>query len=157
MSILYYKLNLYKGMKKVAIISLLFVVSSALAIPANLNNNNKLNDDWEDKIELGRQGGTTRVAKQSTFNMQSVAAEPKVEVYSSDNVLQISVQNYRGPVWVEIYGDNGAKQSTFEVYDMGFEVIGLSGLGASEYNVRITVGSSVFNGKINKEVYGAKR
>lgn len=143
-------------MKKVGLITLFFVVCSALVIPANLNNNNKVQDDWEDKIELGRQGGTTRIASQRTFSMQSVAIEPIVDAYSSKNVLQISVQNYRGPVWVEIYGEKGAKHSTFEIYDMGFEVVSLSGLGAGEYNVRITIGSDIFTGKFKKGKYGNK-
>ena len=143
-------------MKKVGLITLLFVVCSALVIPANLNNNNKVQDDWEDKIELGRQGGTTRIASQRTFSMQSVAIEPIVDAYSSKNVLQISVQNYRGPVWVEIYGVKGAKCSTFEIYGMGFEVVSLSGLGAGEYNVRITIGSDIFTGKFKKGKYGNK-
>lgn len=144
-------------MKKAGFLFLM-IVCSLLAIPANYNNeaNNKAQDDWEDKVELSRQGGTTRIASQRTFSMQSVTVEPVVEAYSSKNVLQISVQNYRGPVWVEIYGSKGAKHTNFEVYDMGFEVISLSGLGTDEYNVRISVGSEVFTGKFNKGKYGRK-
>lgn len=142
-------------MKKLSAL-ILMLVCSLLVLPANLNNesNNRAQDDWEDRIELSREGGTTRVARQSTFSIQSrvaqPVAEPIVEVYSSKNDLQVLVQNYSGPVWVEIYGAKGATQATFQIYDMGFEVIKLSGLGAGEYNVRITVGSEVFTGKLKK-------
>ena len=144
-------------MKKVSAL-ILMLVCSLLVIPANINNesNNRAQDDWQDKIEISRQGGTTRVARQSIFSIQSRVAEPVVEAYSSNNELQVLVQNYSGPVWVEIYGSKGAKQASFQIYDMGFEVIKLSGLGAGEYNVRITVGSDVFTGKLKKGQYGKR-
>lgn len=144
-------------MKKVSAL-ILMLVCSLLVLPANINNesNNRAQDDWQDKIEISRQGGTTRVARQSIFSIQSRVAEPVVEAYSSNNELQVLVQNYSGPVWVEIYGSKGAKQASFQIYDMGFEVIKLSGLGAGEYNVRITVGSDVFTGKLKKGQYGKR-
>ena len=144
-------------MKKVSAL-ILMLVCSLLVLPANLNNENKnrAQDDWQDKIEISREGGTTRVARQSIFSIQSRVAEPVVEAYSSNNELQVLVQNYSGPVWVEIYGSKGAKQASFQIYDMGFEVIKLSGLGAGEYNVRITVGSDVFTGKLKKGQYGKR-
>lgn len=144
-------------MKKVSVL-ILMIVCSLLVIPANLNNesSNETQDDWADIIELSRLGGTTRIARQGMFSIQSIAVEPIVEASSSKNELQVSVQNYRGPVWVEIYGAKGAKHSNFEVFDMGFEVVSLSGLGAGEYNVRITVGSNVFTGKFKKGQYGKK-
>ena len=144
-------------MKKVSILFLM-IVCSLLAKPANLNNesNNETQDDWADIIELSRLGGTTRAARQGVFSMQSIAVEPIVEASFSKNVFQVFVQNYRGPVWVEIYGAKGAKHSSFEVFDIGFEVIKLSGLGAGEYNVRITVGSNVFTGKLKKGQNGKK-
>ena len=82
--------------------------------------------------------------------MQTIEVEPQVEAYNLNNSIQISVQNYRGPVWVEIYGERGSKHANFEVYDMGFDVIRLSGIPAGEYNIRITVGSNVFSGTIYK-------
>ena len=144
-------------MKKVSAL-ILMLVCSLLVLPANINNesNNRAQDDWQDKIEISREGGTTRVARQSIFSIQSRVAEPVVEAYSSNNELQVLVQNYSGPVWVEIYGSKGAKQASFQIYDMGFEVIKLSGLGAGEYNVRITVGSDVFTGKLKKGQYGKR-
>jgi hypothetical protein len=149
-------------MKKVSAL-ILMIVCSLLVIPANINNesHNRAQDDWQDRVELSRQGGTTRVARQSTFSIQSrvapqPVAEPIVEVYSSNNELQVLVQNYSGLVWVEVYGSRGAKQASFQIYDTGFEVIELSGLGAGEYNVRITVGSDVFTGKFKKGQYGKR-
>ena len=148
-------------MKKVSAL-ILMIVCSLLVIPANINNesNNRAQDDWEDRVEMTRQGGTTRVARQSTFSIQSrvaqQVAEPIVEAHLSNNELQVLVQNYSGLVWVEIYGSRGAKQASFQIYDTGFEVIELSGLGAGEYNVRITVGSDVFTGKLKKGQYGKR-
>lgn len=149
-------------MKKVSAL-ILMMVCSLLVIPANLNNesNSRAQTDWQDLVELSREGGTTRVARQSTFSIQSRVAQPVAEpivvAYSSNNELQVLVQNYKGPVWVEIYGAKGAKQASFEIYDMGFEVIKLSGLGAGEYNVRVKVGSEVFTGKLNKGEYGKRK
>ena len=145
-------------MKKVGVLFLM-IVCSLLVLPANINNksNNSSQDDWEDKMELTRQGGTTRIAgKQDMIGIQSMTAQPMVEAYSSKNELQLSVQNYNGPVWVEIYGARGAKQASFQVYGNGFDVISLSSLGAGEYNVRITLGSIVFTGKLKKGQYGKR-
>ena len=148
-------------MKKVSAL-ILMIVCSLLVIPANINNesNNRAQDDWEDRVEMTRQGGTTRVARQSTFSIQSrvaqQVAEPIVEAHLSNNELQVLVQNYSGLVWVEIYGSRGAKQASFQIYDTGFEVIELSGLGAGEYSIRITVGSDVFTGILKKGQYGKR-
>ncbi|HBG58259.1 MAG TPA: hypothetical protein DDX07_09635, partial [Porphyromonadaceae bacterium] len=60
----------------------------------------------------------------------------------------------RGSAWVEIVGNKGAKQSFFEVYDMGFDAISLGGLPAGEYTIRITLGTEVFTGTFNKGKYG---
>ncbi|MDD2938865.1 MAG: hypothetical protein PHS25_11320 [Proteiniphilum sp.] len=118
---------------------------------------NEVKDDLEDKIELSRDGGTTRVASTSRmFSMQAVTVEPVVEAYNYRNVVTIMVQNYRGSALVEIIGRRGAKQSFFEVYDMGFEAIPLNGLPAGEYTIRITLGSEVFTGTFNKGRYGRR-
>lgn len=143
-------------MKKAGLL-LLSVVCSALVISANLSNSGKVQDDLQDKIELAKEGGTTRVASRSVFSLQSIEVEPVVEAYNYNNSIQISVQNYRGPVWVEIYSGRGAKHANFDVYDMGFDVISLSGIPAGEYNIRITVGSNVYSGIINKDGNGKKK
>ena len=137
-------------MKKAGLVLLLTVVCSALAIPANLHNSNRMHDDLEDRIELSREGGTTRIASNRTLNMQSLKVEPVVEAYNTPSSVQISVQNYTGPVLVEIYGGRGVIQSTFEVYEVGFDEIILSGLRAGQYDISITVGSDVYTGVINK-------
>lgn len=145
-------------MKKVSAL-ILMLVCSLLVIPANINNesNNRAQNDWQDIVELSRQGGTTRVARQGMFSIQSRVVEPVVEAYSSNNELQVLVQNFSGPVLVEIYGARGAKQASFQIYGTGFEVISLSGLGAGKYNVRITVGSDVYTGNLNKGLYGKRK
>ena len=142
-------------MKRTIFSLLLITVCSTLVFPSNINN--EVKDDIEDRIALGREGGTTRIASASRmFSMQAVPVEPEVEAYNYRNVVTISVQNYRGGAWVEITGSRGAKQSYFEVYDMGFEAIGLNGLPAGEYTIRITLGSEVFTGTFKKGQHGRR-
>lgn len=108
-----------------------------------------------DKIELSREGGTTRGATTPmgrTLGTEQI--EPVVEVYNSGQVLSISVQNYRGGAWVEIIGPREVKQSYFEVYDMGFEAVNVSGLRAGQYTIRVILGSDVYKGTFKKESYG---
>ena len=90
----------------------------------------------------------------SMLTMQAVAVEPVVEAYNFRNVVTIMVQNYRGSALVEIIGKRGAKQSFFEVYDMGFGVANLSGLRAGTYTIRVTLGSEVFTGTFKIASYG---
>lgn len=136
-------------MKRTIFSLLLIAVSSVFVFSSTVRN--EVKDDIEDRIALGREGGTTRIASASSmFSMQAVAVEPVVEAYNYRNVVTISVQNYRGSALVEIIGSKGAKQSFFEVYDMGFEAIPLNGIPAGEYTLRITLGTEVFTGTFNK-------
>jgi len=140
-------------MKKTFFALLLITVSTALLFPFSA----LAQDPVEDKIELSREGGTTRIASADRmYSMQAVSVEPEVEAYNYRNVVTISVQNYRGGAWVEITGSRGAKQSYFEVYDMGFEAVSLNGLPAGEYTVRITLGSEVFTGTFKKGQHGRR-
>ncbi len=142
-------------MKKTIFSLLLAVACTASVFPSNTKN--EVKDDLQDKIELSRDGGTTRIASRySMFSMQAVAVEPVVEAYNYRNVVTISVQNYRGSALVEIIGSKGAKQSFFEVYDMGFEAIPLNGIPAGEYTIRITLGTDVYTGKLNKGKNGQR-
>lgn len=136
-------------MKK-TVLTLFVIVASMMAAPVTAQ------DILEDIIELSREGGTTRGngLKRQMFSMQTIQATPIVEAYASNNVITISVQNYRGSAFVEIIGSKGAKQSFFQVYDMGFEAVSLSGLPAGEYTIRITLGTEVFTGNIKKGKYG---
>lgn len=138
-------------MKKTVFSLLLIAVSSALLFPFSA----LAQDPVEDRIELGREGGTTRIASRM-FSMQTVAVEPEVEAYNYRNVVTIYVENYRGSALVEITGSRGAKQTFFEVYDMGFEAVSLSGLPAGEYTIRITLGSEVFTGTLKKGQHGRR-
>ena len=140
-------------MKKKIFSLLLIAACSTFVFSSNIEN--AIFDDYEDHIALSREGGTTRIASTySLFSMQTVAAEPEVEAFNNHNVVTINVQNYRGSALVEITGSKGAKQTFFEVYDMGFEVVRLSGLPAGEYTIRITLGSAVFTGTFNKGQHG---
>lgn len=136
-------------MKRTFFSFFLIAISCTMVFSSTINNDVK--DDLEDRIALSREGGTTRIASASRmFSMQSAPVEPIVEANNFRNVVTISVQNYRGGAWVEITGRRGAKQSYFEVYDMGFEAIGLNGLPAGEYTIRITLGTEVFTGTFKK-------
>jgi hypothetical protein len=140
-------------MKKTIFSLLLIAASTALLFPLSAS----AQDPVEDRIELGREGGTTRIASTySLFSMQAVAVEPEVEAYNYRNVVTIYVENYRGSALVEITGSRGAKQTFFEVYDMGFEAVSLSGLPAGEYTIRITLGSEVFTGTFKKGQHGRR-
>lgn len=143
------------NMKRTIFSFLLITVCSTLVFPSTIKN--VVKDDLEDKIELSRQGGTTRIASADRmYSMQAVSVEPEVEAYNYRNVVTISVQNYRGSALVEIIGNKGAKQTFFEVYDMGFEAVNLNGLPAGEYTIRITLGSDVFTGTFNKGQHGRR-
>ena len=136
-------------MKKTIFSFLLIAACATSVFPSSIKN--EVKDDLEDYIELSREGGTTRIASADRmFSMQAVAVEPVVEAYNFRNVITISVQNYRGSALVEIIGSKGSKQSFFEVYDMGFEAIPLNGIPAGEYTIRITLGTDVYTGKLNK-------
>lgn len=142
-------------MKRTFFSFFLIAISCTMVFSSTINNDVK--DDLEDKIELSREGGTTRIASASRmFSMQAAPVEPIVEATNFRNVVTILVQNYRGGAWVEITGRRGAKQSYFEVYDMGFEAIGLNGLPAGEYTIRITLGTEVFTGTFKKGQHGRR-
>jgi hypothetical protein len=140
-------------MKKLMFVLLLMIVGSALLFQVSAQ------DPVEDRIELGREGGTTRVASvNSIMSISPISIDPvMVEAFSSRNVVTVSVENYRGGAWIEITGEGGARHSYFEVFDMGFEVIHLSGLRAGKYTIRITLDSGVYSGTFNKGKYGNNR
>lgn len=142
-------------MKRTFFSFFLIAISCTMVFSSTINNDVK--DDVEDHIALSREGGTTRIASASRmFSIQSAPVEPIVEATNLRNVVTILVQNYRGGAWVEITGRRGAKQSYFEVYDMGFEAIGLNGLPAGEYTIRITLGTEVFTGTFKKGQHGRR-
>ncbi|MBK5195444.1 MAG: DUF3244 domain-containing protein [Proteiniphilum sp.] len=135
-------------MKKIMFALFLMITCSALLFQASAQ------DPVEDKIELSREGGTTRITDINSMMSISSIDPVMVEAFRSRNVVTISVENYRGGAWIEITGEGGARHSYFEVYDMGFEVIHLSGLRAGKYNIRITLDSGVYSGTFKKGKYG---
>ena len=145
-------------MKKTGFVLFLMTVCIALVFPSTIKNANEVQDNWEDIVALSREGGTTRIARQS-FSIQSFAVEvePIVEAYMGKNAVTVSVQNYNGPVFVEIYGSKGATSSFFDVFNNGVGVVSLSGLGADEYRVRITLGDITYTGTIYKGKYGHRK
>jgi hypothetical protein len=143
-------------MKKLLFALLFVTLCSTQVFSLSLNSTNKVQDDLEDKIELSRQGGTTRATDINTMRMMSVADPVVVDAYFSRNTVTVSVENYRGGAWIEITGPGGSRSSYIEVYDMGFDAIHLSGLRAGSYNIRITLDSGVYSGTFKKGQHGRK-
>ena len=142
-------------MKKLMLVLFSVALCTSSVFSANINGDNKVQDDIQDRIELGREGGTTRVARMNSIQSMRVADPVVVEAYSMNgNAIAISVENYRGGAWIEITGAGGARHSYFEVYDMGFEVIHLSGLRAGQYSIRITLDSGIYSGTFRKGKHG---
>ena len=141
-------------MKKLMFLFFFITFCSASVFSVSITSTNKVQDDIEDKIELSRQGGTTRATDSYSMMLISPIDPVIVEAHSSRNVVTVTVENYRGGAWIEITGEGGARRSYFEVYDMGFEVILLSGLRAGKYTIRITLDSGVYSGTLNKGKYG---
>ncbi len=147
-------------MKKTGFVLFLMTVSVALVFPSTIKNANEVQDQWEDLVELSREGGTTRIARQS-FSIQSLAVEvePIVTAQVVNNAVIVTVQNYTGSVLVEINGIKGATSSFFEAFDQGVGVVGLSDLGAEEYKIRVTLldNNAVYSGTIYKGKYGHRK
>ncbi len=144
-------------MKKTLMSLLLFTVCSALLFPAVITGTGEVKDDLQDKIALSREGGTTRITSTDGMISSLSTSQPAVvEAHSSNNLVTVSIENYRGGAWVEIIGEGGAKQSYVEVYDMGFDVITLTGLMAGEYIIRITLGTEIYSGTFKKGQYGRR-
>lgn len=137
-------------MKKLMWTLFFVTLCSTQVFSLSINGTNKVQDDLEDKIELSRQGGTTRVAEMSTLRTMSVTSTETVVAYKIGNAIAISLENYRGGAWIEIIGAGGSRRIYFEVYDMGFDVLHLTGLSAGSYTVRITLDSAVYSGTFNK-------
>lgn len=150
------KINSVK-MKKLMFVSMVLMVCSSMMFQLSAQ------DYLEDLIELRREGGTTRLtgaksmmsSSSASYSMSKasvVAAPVTVEASSNSDVVTLAVYNYRGAGWVEIIGEGGFRHSFFQVYDMGMEVINISDLRNGKYNIRITLGNSIFSGsfKINK-------
>ena len=144
-------------MKKLMLALFSVALCTSSVFSANINGNNKVQDDIQDRIELGREGGTTRVAGINSMRSMSVADPVIVEAFSmTGNAIAITVENYRGGAWIEITGAGGSRRSYFEVYDMGFEVIHLSGLRAGKYTIRITLDSGIYSGTFRKGQHGRR-
>ena len=142
-------------MKKTMWVFLFMTMCSGFLFSSSIQKSNDIKGDIQDKIELSREGGTTRGAS-STYSrgMEVPTATPIVEAFNAQEVLTLSIQNYRGGAWVEISGPREVKQSYVEVYDMGFDVVSLAGLRAGKYTIKITLGSEVFTGTFKIQSHG---
>lgn len=135
-------------MKKLLFVSFLVLTCQGLFFHAQAQ------DPVEDKIELSREGGTTRAVGndllRSTMSINSVSST--AEAYVMDDVVSVAVQNFRGGAWIEVVGAGGSRQSFFQVFDMGFEVINISGLKKGNYTIRVIQDdATIFTGKFKKK------
>lgn len=136
-------------MKKLLFASFLFLLCQGLFFQA------KAQDPVEDKIELSRQGGTTRAVPTNSAPMMTsstlMSAPSTVDAYVMGDVVSVAVQNFRGGAWIEVVGAGGSRQSFFQVFDMGFEVINISGLKKGNYTIRVIQDdATIFTGKFKK-------
>lgn len=136
-------------MKKLLFASFLFLLCQGLFFQA------KAQDPVEDKIELSRQGGTTRAVPTNSATMMTsstlMSAPSTVDAYVMGDVVSVAVQNFRGGAWIEVVGAGGSRQSFFQVFDMGFEVINISGLKKGNYTIRVIQDdATIFTGKFKK-------
>lgn len=107
-----------------------------------------------DRINLSREGGTTRSQRMMTRSAEASTVQPEVDASVSKNAVAISVQNYNGSVLVQIIGPREVKQNYIEVSDSRTESVNINGLRAGQYTIRITVGTDVYVGKFKKAAYG---
>ncbi|MCK9438279.1 MAG: hypothetical protein M0Q12_13890 [Synergistaceae bacterium] len=136
-------------MKKLMFASFLFLLFQGMTFQAVAQN------QLQDKIELSREGGTTRATPTNSnilmTGSSALSAPATVDAYVIDNVVSVAVQNFRGGAWVEVVGEGGSRQSFFQVFDMGFEVLNLSGLANGNYTIRVIQDdATVYSGKFKK-------
>lgn len=136
-------------MKKLLFASFLFLLCQGLFFQA------KAQDPVEDKIELSRQGGTTRAVPTNSATMMTsstlMSTPSTVDAYVMGDVVSVAVQNFRGGAWIEVIGEGGSRQSFFQVFDMGFEVLNLSGLKKGDYTIRVIQDdATIFSGEFKK-------
>jgi hypothetical protein len=136
-------------MKKLMFASFLFLICQGMFFQAVAQ------DPVQDKIELSRQGGTTRATSTSSLMMMTdpnaSSAPTTVDAYVMGDVVSVAVQNFRGGAWLEVVGEGGSRQSFFQVFDMGFEVLNLSGLADGKYTIRVIQDdATIFSGKFTK-------
>lgn len=135
-------------MKKLLFASFLLLTCQGLFFQAEAQ------DYLEDKIELSRQGGTTRAVGDDmlmTSSMSVNTAPATVDAYVMGDVVSVAVQNFRGGAWIEVIGEGGSRQSFFQVFDMGFEVLNLSGLKKGDYTIRVIQDdATIFSGEFKK-------
>ena len=136
-------------MKKLLFVSFLLLTCQGFFFQAEAQ------DYLEDKIELSREGGTTRAVPTNSATMMTsstlMSAPSTVDAYVMDDVVSVAVQNFRGGAWIEVVGAGGSRQSFFQVFDMGFEVINISGLKKGNYTIRVIQDdATIFTGKFKK-------
>ena len=134
-------------MKKLLFVSFLLLACQGLLFQTQAQ------DYLEDKIELSREGGTTRAVPTNPLQRTAsvTTTTSTIDAYVTGDVVSVAVQNFRGGAWIEVVGEGGSRQSFFQVFDMGFEVLNLSGLKNGKYTIRVIQDdATIYSGKFMK-------
>lgn len=84
-------------------------------------------DKPKEKIELEKRTGT----RSGTSTM--------INAYADKHLLTVSVENYTGDVYVQVFGANGTVQTVFAAYNSGYGMLDISALPAGTYTVQVTL------------------
>ncbi len=99
--------------------------------------------DYQDKIELSRQGGTTRSGSPIIVEAENTREE-----------LTLHIQNYTGAATVEISGGRTFRRVNFDVQGEAVEVINIATLRAGTYTLRVILDSETYVGILTQRQYG---
>ncbi len=93
----------------------------------------------KEKIKLEKHDSSTRSATNTL-----------VEAYADDYIVSVSVENYTGDIYVQVYGAGGAAQTVFSCYNNGTDMLDISSLPAGTYTLSITLNNTTYTGTFVK-------
>lgn len=73
-----------------------------------------------------------------------------ITAFTNDYTVTVSIENYEGMVTSEVVGTGGATQQSPQVTGSGQLVLDISSFNAGVYTLRITLGSTVYEGFFEK-------
>ncbi|MDD3495364.1 MAG: DUF3244 domain-containing protein [Dysgonamonadaceae bacterium] len=91
------------------------------------------------KIELEKRTGGTRSATAAIVN-----------AFVDDSFLTIEIENYSGIAWVEVTGQGGSVQQSFQIDNSGACMFDISILPAGSYALCIMLENGTYDGLLEK-------
>jgi hypothetical protein len=91
------------------------------------------------KIELEKRTGGTRSATAA-----------RVNAFVDDSFLTIEIENYSGIAWVQVTGQGGSVQQSFQIDNSGACMFDISILPAGSYALCITLENGTYDGLLEK-------